>query len=79
MVSKWKRSFKSPKNHPLAPKSLYSALFSEAAKTYTPGGLKAKRRGNRAIHPHVGTNGYEEFAKSQKSNALNADIADFYP
>jgi hypothetical protein len=78
LAAKWKRDSNLPKNHPPVPKSPYSDPFSEAVKIYTLGDLKVKRRGNQAIHPRVVTNGYEEFAKNQKSNVLNADIGDFF-
>ena len=78
MVSKWKRSFKTPKNHPLVPKSLYSALFSGAVKIYIPVDSKVKKRENRATRLHAVMTGSQEFAKSRKSNALNADIASSY-
>jgi hypothetical protein len=74
---KWKKDSSLPKNHPLAPKSPCSGPFFEAVKIYTLKDLRAKRQGGQVTRRHAVMNGSEEFAKSQKSNAPNADIVDF--
>jgi hypothetical protein len=48
-------------------------------KIYILADLKAEKLVNQAIHQPVEMNGYEEFAKSQKSNVLNAGIVASYP
>ena len=61
-------------NHHRKLKLLCSAPFFVAAKMYTRGGSKAKRRERLAMFFPVGMNGCAVYAKNQKSSALTVNI-----
>ena len=75
MKEKLQATQKSPSCAKIA---LFRSLFRGCEDLY-PRRFESEKWENRATHPHAATSGSEEFAKSQKSNALNADTTSFYP